>query len=238
MSKGPILPDENPPTLDEALEDLLSGPPGQPSEPTAGAPGRDVPSETPPDAANAVPSVAMPEAALHDGPTAEELGIELPADPDAARRLLLRELAEARQESGEYLETLQRVAADFENFRKRVERDQAENVQRASQRLVEAILPALDSFDAALAYAPQTEAEHKLIDGMQSTHGQLLEILGREGFARVPAEGALFDPAVHEAVSGPPADGDGDLVVASELRRGYTMQGRLIRPSLVTVEHA
>ncbi len=72
---------------------------------------------------------------------------------------------------------------------------------------------------------------------MVSTRAQLLETLGREGFELIPAAGEPFDPKVHEAVSGP-GDGEGDLVVDAELRRGYVMRGRVIRPSLVTVKHA
>ena len=169
--------------------------------------------------------------------TATELGLELPEDPALAQALLLRELAEARQEAGEYLETLQRVAADFENFRKRVERDQAENTMRASQRILEQLLPTLDSFDAALAYEPQSPNEEKILAGLEGTHALLMETLARESFEPVAAKGAVFDPAVHEAVAGP-AGGDGDLVVEQELRRGYTLRGRLIRASLVTVGHA
>ena len=169
------------------------------------------------------------------GPTAAELGLELPDDPEAARALLLRELAEARGEASEYLETLQRVAADFENYRKRVERDQAENVLRASQRLVEKLLPTLDAFDAALSFEPQTPADDKLLDGMRGTHAQLMDALGKEGLVPITAAGEPFDPAVHEAVAG---GGDGELHVAQELRRGYTLQGRVLRPSLVIVEEA
>ncbi len=168
-------------------------------------------------------------------PTAAELGLELPHDAVEAQALLLRELAEARGEASEYLETLQRVAADFENYRKRVERDQIENVLRASQRLIEKLLPTLDAFDAALAYEPQTPAEDKLLDGMRGTHAQLMDTLGKEGLAAIAAVGEPFDPAVHEAVAG---GGDGDLAVAQELRRGYTMQGRVVRPTLVIVEEA
>ena len=158
-----------------------------------------------------------------------------PDDAVEAQALLLRELAEARGEASEYLETLQRVAADFENYRKRVERDQIENVLRASQRLIEKLLPTLDAFDAALAYEPQTPAEDKLLDGMRGTHAQLMDTLGKEGLAAIAAVGEPFDPAVHEAVAG---GGDGDLAVAQELRRGYTMQGRVVRPTLVIVEEA
>ncbi len=171
------------------------------------------------------------------GPTAHDLGLELPDDTEEAQALLLRELSEARQEAGEQLEMLQRVAADFDNYRRRVERDQVENVERASQRVIESLLPTLDAFDAATAFEPQTPSEERVRDGMVSTHGQLLETLAREGFEPIPASGEVFDPKVHEAVSGP-GDGDGDLVVDAELRRGYVMRGRVIRPSLVTVKHA
>ena len=174
---------------------------------------------------------------LESEPTAPELGLELPENPDEAQAVLLRELAEARQDAGELLETLQRVAADFDNFRRRVQRDQAENVERASQRVVESLLPTLDSFDAALSYEPATPSEEKLLDGMRSTHDQMLETLARVGFEPIPASGEHFDPKVHEAVSGP-TGGDGDLVVSAELRRGYAMHGRVIRPALVAVGHA
>ncbi len=170
-------------------------------------------------------------------PTAHDLGIELPEDPSEAISLLLRELSEARQESGEHLEMLQRVAADFDNFRRRVERDQAENVERASQRVIEGLLPTLDAFDAATAFEPQSPSEEKIREGVLSTRSQLLETLAREGFEPIPATGEVFDPKVHEAVSGPD-EGNGDLIVGAELRRGYVMRGRVIRPSLVTVQHA
>jgi len=166
-----------------------------------------------------------------------DLGLEMPDDPAEAAGILARSLLDSRREAGEYLAMMQRVAADFENFRKRVERDHAENITRASQRLVERLLPALDSFDSALAYEPQSPPEDKILDGMRSTHTQLIEILAGEGLTPIPAIGEAFDPAVHEAVAGPQGEGDGPLVVAQELRRGYAMRGRIVRPSLVSVEH-
>lgn len=168
---------------------------------------------------------------------AADLGLELPDDPAQAGGLLLRLLLESREEAGEYLTMMQRVAADFDNYRKRVERDHLENVTRASQRLVERLLPALDSFDAALGYEPQTPTEEKILDGMRGTHSQLMDILADEDLALIPAVGELFDPAVHEAVASPESEGDGPLVVTQELRRGYRMKGRVVRPSLVIVEH-
>lgn len=170
---------------------------------------------------------------------AADLGLELPDDPDRAVALLLRSLSESRAEAGEYLAMMQRVAADFDNYRKRVERDHADSIARASQRVLERLLPALDSFDAALTYEPQSPSEEKILDGMRGTHTQLMDTLGEEGLAPIPALGEPFDPAVHEAVAGPQGDGDGDgdLVVSKELRKGYTVKGRVVRPSLVVVEH-
>jgi molecular chaperone GrpE len=168
---------------------------------------------------------------------AADLGIELPADPDEAAATLLRALLAARQETGEYLEMVQRVTAESDNYRKRIERDDADNIARSSQRVIERLLPALDSFDAALAYDPQSPAEDKILAGMRGTYAQLRDILSGEGLTPILAVGEAFDPAVHQAAAGPEADGDGPLVVAQELRRGYLMKGRVVRPSLVVVEH-
>ncbi len=91
----------------------------------------------------------------------------LPDEPEAARDLLLVHLAQSRVEADEYLGTLQRVAADFDNYRRRVERDQSETVARAAQRIVEALLPSIDAFEAALAYRPRTAGEEKIMEGLR-----------------------------------------------------------------------
>jgi molecular chaperone GrpE len=160
----------------------------------------------------------------------------LPEDPEEAQTLLIRELGEARQESGELLANLQRVAAEFDNFRKRTERDQLENVQRAGQRVIESLLPTLDGLDAALLLEATTEGEEKMLEGMRSTHDLLIEALQQDGLEAIAGVGHPFDPAVHEAVSVIP--GEGEQIVHQELRKGYVMRGRVIRPSLVIVGHA
>jgi molecular chaperone GrpE len=162
------------------------------------------------------------------------LGLDLSSDLEAARQELLGAVLQARRDATEYLDTLQRVAADFDNYRKRVERDQGEVVHRATRRLIEHLLPSLDSFDAALAYDTQTPTEEKILEGMRGTHALLMDMLAKEGLEPIEAVGAPFDPSKHEAVSGP--GGDSDLSVSQELRRGYTLAGRVIRPSLVAVE--
>ena len=168
-----------------------------------------------------------------DDATVIEPAPELPDDPEEAKKILLEALTTARRETSEHMETTQRIAAEFENYRKRVERDRIDSIQRASQRIVQQLLPSLDNFDAALAYNPQTPSEEKILDGIRGTYQLLIETLEREGLKVVPAVGHPFDPAIHEAAAG---SGDGPLIVSQELRRGYTLQERLIRPSLVVVE--
>lgn len=161
--------------------------------------------------------------------------IEVPEEHAEAIPFLLEKLAEERATSEARLDDLQRVAAEFENFRKRTERERDEIRHRASQRLVEALLPVLDSFDGAFAHDPQTPGEELLRKGVTGTFHQLMEILEREGLEPIDAPGAPFDPEVHEAVSG--AAGD-DLKVAAELRRGYRLKGRVLRPAMVAVVSA
>ena len=205
----------------------------EPVPETAGLPEHSMPS------ADETADGLLPDAA--SGPEARrvaaDLGLDLPDDPEEAMNVLAAALLDARRDAGEYMELMQRIAADFDNYRKRVERDQTDMVLRASQRVVERLLPALDSFDAAMAYEPQTPSEEKFLDGMRGTHAQLMDILESEGLSAVPAVGEEFDPALHEAAAQPANDGDGPLVVTEELRRGYVMRGRVIRPSLVVVEH-
>lgn len=163
--------------------------------------------------------------------------IEIPEDPAEAVPVLATALAQSQAEAMGYLEAVQRVAAEFDNFRKRSARERDDIIDRASQRLIERLLPTLDGFAAALAYEPQTEAEENLLAGMTDTHRLLMEALAVDGFAAIDADGAVFDPAIHEAVTGPHGEGDGDLLV-SEMRRGYTLRGRVVRAALVAVRHA
>lgn len=161
----------------------------------------------------------------------------LPEDPAEATEVLLGMLAEERQAGQAVLGDLQRVAAEFDNYRKRIQRDQEMLVERSSERVLLELLPVLDSFDAAFTHDPQSPGEEKLLGGMRSTFELLATVAAKEGLEPIPALGEPFDPNVHEAAQAP-ADAGPELVVTEELRRGYTLQGRVIRPSLVVVDHA
>lgn len=180
---------------------------------------------------------ALPAQEVHGDesvPDPAALGLSLPDDPAEARDALLHAVADAQNDAASYLDDLRRVAADFDNYRKRSQREQQQIVERASERVLVALLPVLDSFDAALAIEPSTEAEHKMLGGMRSTHAQLVDVLAKEGLEAIPAEGEPFDPEVHEAVM---STGEGTtLVVSQEMRRGYRLRGKVIRASLVALE--
>lgn len=173
------------------------------------------------------------EVAGHDD-AAHDLGIDLPEDRDEAISMLLQLLAESREEGTSYLDDLKRVAADFDNFRKRTMREQSLVLDRAAERVIQQLLPALDSFDAALSIKVESDAGKQLMNGMEKTREQLLGALAEEGLKVVPTAGEKFDPEVHEPVGAP--SGEGQLIVDEELRRGYQLNDRLIRPALVTLE--
>lgn len=178
-----------------------------------------------------------PQGIVPDRPMAEALGLELPADDTAAVGVLLDALSTARNSADSYLDDLQRVAADFENYRKRAAREREETIARASERLVRALLPVLDSFDQAFAQQPQSAGEEQILAGVRGTYQQMMDILAREGLEMVPGLGEDFDPNVHDATAVSGA-GEGRLVVVEELRRGYLLKGRLLRPAMVVVAPA
>jgi molecular chaperone GrpE len=128
-------------------------------------------------------------------------------------------------ERDEYLEALQRVKAEFDNYRKRTEKQRTEMVERATGQLVEQLLPVLDACDAAVSHGA-TEVE--------PIQNALLDILGREGLDPMPGVGEPFDPNLHEAVMHEPGDDDRPTV-AEEMRRGYLWKGRVLRPAMVKV---
>ncbi|HWL49816.1 MAG TPA: nucleotide exchange factor GrpE [Acidimicrobiia bacterium] len=170
-----------------------------------------------------------------EGPVdAAALGIDLPEDPAEAVEVLLAHLEESRDEATSYLDDLRRVAADFDNYRKRTTREQAATLDRAAERVVRELLPVLDTFDAALGTSAETDTERQLLSGMISTREQLLVALEKEGLEVVPTVGEPFDPEIHEPVGAP--GGTNDLVVSAELRRGYRLRDRVLRPAMVMLE--
>ena len=136
------------------------------------------------------------------------------------------------RERDEYLDALQRLKAEFDNFRKRVARDQGDLVARASERLVKQLLPVLDDLERALEAAAAHE-EAQLEEGVRLVHRALADALAREGLVEVETEGA-FDPHTQEALLSQPSEADEGTVI-QVLQKGYRLGDRVLRPARVVV---
>jgi molecular chaperone GrpE len=138
-------------------------------------------------------------------------------------------------ERDEYLDHLKRVAAEFENFRKRAAREQAEFTVRANERLVKELLPVLDDLGRALDAAEKHE-EAKLEEGVRLVHRQLADLLRKEGLAEIETDGK-FDPHVHEALLTQPSEAPEGSVI-DVVQKGYKLGDRVLRPARVVVAAA
>jgi molecular chaperone GrpE len=131
-----------------------------------------------------------------------------------------------------YLDQLKRVAADFENYRKRTARDQQSLAARAAERLVRELLPVLEDLERAL-HAAEEHEEAKLEEGVRLVHRQLAEALRKEGLEEISTEG-MFDPHVHEALLSQPSEAEAGTVV-EVVQKGYRLGDRVLRPARVVV---
>jgi molecular chaperone GrpE len=130
------------------------------------------------------------------------------------------------RERDEYLDALRRLQAEFENYKKRMLRQQTETLERASQALVEKLLPVLDAVDLARS--------HGTSEDLEQVAGALLDVLSKEGLERIDPVGSPFDPTEQEAVQHEPGDGD-EPIVATLFRAGWRWKGRVLRPAAVGV---
>jgi molecular chaperone GrpE len=142
------------------------------------------------------------------------------------------ELAAAQKERDEYLDALQRLKAEFDNYRKRVARDQQELVARASERLAKELVPILDDLERALEAAADHE-EAKLEEGVRLVHRALAEALAKEGVAEIETNGK-FDPHTQEALLSQPSEAEEGTVI-QVLQKGYKLGDRVLRPARVVV---
>lgn len=154
---------------------------------------------------------------------------------DEALAAAEKELAAARAQAAEYLDGWQRARAEFANYKKRVEREQAEAHQSASGRILARYLDVLDDFERALKDLPAEGEAAQWASGVALIHRKLQAILEAEGVARIEALGQTFDPAVHEAVAQEDSPEHASGQVIDILRHGYRQGERVIRPAMVRV---
>ena len=144
------------------------------------------------------------------------------------------DLGALERERVELLDTTRRLQADFENYRKRMLREQTEKIERANESLIEQLLPVLDTFELALDNL--ADADEQVRKGVELVYADLLGVLEKAGLERIDALGKPFDPHEHEAVA--QEDGAGEPVVFDILRSGYRLKDRVLRPATVRVTRA
>jgi len=152
--------------------------------------------------------------------------IEVEADPAAAQVEADLDAAALAKQRDDYLDALRRVQADFENYKKRMVRQQTEHLERAAEQLVTKLLPVFDTVDLAIAHGGGEE--------VQQIWSLLFDTLEKEGLERIDPLGKPFDPNEHEAVMHEPGEGGPEVV--DVMRAGYRWKGRVLRPAMVKVK--
>ncbi len=152
-----------------------------------------------------------------------------------ARASLEEKLEQKEKELAECKDKMLRLAAELENFKKRVEREKLEHMKFALEEFAKELLPFLDNLERAIALAKDTKDMEKMIEGIELTLSGYFKTLERFGLKTFAAEGQRFDPNYHEALSVEENSDVEDNTVLKELLRGYTLHDRVIRPALVVV---
>lgn len=143
-------------------------------------------------------------------------------------------LRELEDELQDYKDRYLRNLADVENMRKRHERERADLLKYASEKLLQDMLPVLDSFEKATQVSGSV-ANDPVLEGVRMVHKQFLQILENHGLKLIDAQGKAFDPNLHQAIQRVETDEVRDETVKDEYQKGYTLNGRLVRPSMVSV---
>ena len=211
--------------------DLPGAPPAAPEGHDAAAPAQAAKPESDPQVATA-PAAAVGEPGELPGPGGGELD----------------ELAARAEKAAEYLASAQRTQADFENFRRRAAREARAAQERGAIKLAQALLPAIDDLDRALAHADATlqasgeaangeaaNGTESLLHGLRHVHAGVISALGGVGIERYSPEGERFDPVYHEAVAQQPVEGTEPGIVVEVYQRGYRIGENVVRPARVVV---
>jgi molecular chaperone GrpE len=162
--------------------------------------------------------------------TAGQAPVEDASANDSADRITALK-AQVEQEKNNTL----RALADLQNLRRRTDDERARIVREGNERLIKEILPILDDFERGLTASRDTKSYEQLIEGVDSVLRKTADVLAKQGVEPIPAVGQPFNPDLHEAVSVIEGTDQPDESVVHELQKGYTLFGRVIRPSLVSV---
>lgn len=188
-----------------------------------------------PEAAGDAPEGGAPEAAATEAIASEGSNGASSADEAPAKPTLEEKLELANNEKKALKERMLRVAADFENFRKRSSRELDDTRKRSRQDAVKELLPVFDNLERATAHADQAPDVATIAEGVRMVHKQFLDTLGKLGIERIDASGEPFDPSIHESIQYEHSDEHAAGLVINALQPGYRMGKQLLRPALVVV---
>lgn len=177
----------------------------------------------------------MPEPNVSDIPTREAnspVDPEIDTDPQSQLALLTAERDQLAQDKADIQDILLRRQAEFDNFRRRTERERSEFVQYAGSELVRDLLPMVDNFERALNVECVSKDYAK---GIELIYNRMLDTLKKAGLEPIETAGKMFDPHLHQAVERVHTDAAEDNAILSEFQRGYHFKGKLLRPSMVKV---
>jgi len=158
------------------------------------------------------------------------------SEPVQAQQPVDPELQAARDEAQATFARYQRLAADFENYKRRTRQDLTDRTQFANEELLGKLLPLRDNLQRALEHAPEG-TDRNWFDGIKMVVRQFDDVLQAQGLSTIPAVGEKFDPAQHEAIASEETDEHEEGTIVEEMQPGYRLHNRVIRPTLVKVAH-
>jgi len=179
----------------------------------------------------------MPSKKQKSETAAESASEQKPVVSNQEFEALKTQLAEAQAKADEYLDGWKRALADFDNYKKRIERDRVQDIQNIKADIIKHFLPVVDDLELALQNRPSEPAGEAWAGGIELILRKLQGILQAEGLQRIEAEGQPFDPAFHEAISQEPVEGMESGIVIGVVKNGYTIgdEKRVVRPAVVRV---
>jgi len=146
-----------------------------------------------------------------------------------------KELNSVDKEAGQYLEYLKRLKAEFDNYKKRNSKEQTRRISLFSEDLIKQFLPIVDDLERALDLEKKTKDRASFVQGIEIIFNQLKNTLEKQGLKQIKAKGELFDPRLHEAIMKVELEEYSDNVVVEEMRKGYKLKDRVLRPTMVKV---
>lgn len=173
------------------------------------------------------------EAKLKDGPESSENYLNLTIEEVVVQ--LETDLEATKTQAAEYYAHLQRLQADFDNYRKRTQKEKEDISKYAAERLVSAILPVLDNFERAIGSVQTSPDLAGYTQGVEMIFRQMHNVLVKEGLTVIEALGQPFDPNLHEAILSIESEEHPENTVVEEVQKGYYLKDRVLRPSMVKV---